>query len=81
MKYDHYHNCLRLSVINDDMQDERIDALVTHCKEYGFDNVMLMLNQEEFNLGHITPDEARNWLRFIQEVRDFSVLPLKVLFP
>ena len=59
MQYSKYHNCLRLPITNDEMQDIRINDLAGHCIKYGFDNVMLMINQEEFNLGHIPLDKAR----------------------
>ena len=61
MNYNRYQNCLRLQITVDDASEERISDLVRHCKEYGFDNVMLMLNTEEFNVGHITIEEAKPW--------------------
>lgn len=62
MDYRKYRNCLRLQITVDDVAEERINDLVEHCKSYGFDNVMLMLNTEEFNLGHITIEEAAPWV-------------------
>lgn len=62
MDYSKYRNCLRLQITVDDVSSERIDDLVSHCKKFGFDNVMLMLNTEEFNIGHITVEEAKPWI-------------------
>ncbi len=69
MQYNQYHNCLRLQITMDDMQEERIDALVEHCKKYGFDNVMLMLNLEEFNRGHIPLQEAKPWVEILKKAK------------
>lgn len=66
MNYKTYRNCLRLQITVDDVSDERIDDLVAHCKKNGFDNVMLMLNTEEFNYGHITIEEARPWVEMFK---------------
>ncbi len=59
MDYKKYHNCLRMQITLDDNQDDRIEAIAKHCAKYGFDNVMLMLNAEEFFDGHITFDQLR----------------------
>ena len=52
------------------MQDIRINDLAEHCIKYGFDNVMLMINQEEFNLGHIPLDKARPWIAVIKKAAE-----------
>ncbi len=67
MNYNSYHNCLRLQITVDDVSQERIGDLVQHCREFGFDNVMLMLNTEEFNLGHITIEEVRPWMELFKD--------------
>lgn len=69
MDYRTYHNCLRQQITVDDLQDERIDALVSHCVEYGFDNVMLMLNLEEFHRGNISLPEAREWVEVLKKAK------------
>lgn len=66
MEYAKYRNCLRIQITIDDSSQKRIDDLVEHCKKYGFDNVMLMLNTEEFNLGHITIEEAKPWIEMFK---------------
>lgn len=77
MEYNKYRNCLRLQITVDDVSQERIDDLVNHCKTFGFDNVMLMLNTEEFNLGHITISEAKPWIEMFkkasQKLRDNGI--------
>lgn len=69
MKYDKYHNCLRLQITPDEHADERIAAAVEHCVQYGFDNIMLMFNAEEFNVGHMTKAEAAVWLEVLKKAK------------
>lgn len=70
MQYgDKFHNCLRLPITDDENQDERINAAVAHCLHYGFDNVALMINAEEFNLGHATLDEIEGHVRVLEKAK------------
>ena len=70
MKYDKFHNCLRLQITCDELSEKRIEALVAHCVNYGFDNVMLMINTEEFNIGHITLEEAKPWVDVLKRAKE-----------
>jgi len=70
MNYNSYQNCLRLQITVDDVSEERISDLVRHCREFGFDNVMLMLNTEEFNVGHITIEEVRPWVKLFRHAAE-----------
>ncbi len=65
-----YHNCLRLQITNDNLCDERIEDLAEHCTKYGFDNVMLMINAEEFNVGHITLEQAAPWIAVLKKAKE-----------
>lgn len=67
MDYRTYHNCLRVQITPDDMQDERIQSIADHCVRFGFDNVMLCINQEEFNVGHIPMELARPWVAVLKK--------------
>ncbi len=69
MDYTKYHDCLRLQITMDDNADARIEEAVAHCAKYGFDNVMLMLNAEEFHLGHITLEEAKPWVELLKRAK------------
>lgn len=69
MEYQKFHHCLRLQITPDYMQDERIVDLVAHCVKYGFDNVMLMLNLEEFHAGHISTEEAKPWVEVMKKAK------------
>lgn len=70
MNYKTYHNCLRVQVTPDGMQDERIASIAEHCARYGIDNVMLCINQEEFNVGHIPLEMARPWVAVLKKAAD-----------
>ena len=67
MDYKTYHNCLRVQITPDGMQDERIENIAEHCAKYGFDNVMLCINQEEFNVGHIPMEMAKPWVAVLKK--------------
>ena len=64
-----YHNCLRLQITPDAQSGERINDLVSHCLKYGFDNVMLMINTEDFNRGHITREAAKEWVGVLKTAK------------
>lgn len=69
MNYSTYHNCLRIQITPDEWQDERIEAIAQHCATYGFDNVMLMLNLEEFHAGHISIEEEKKWIAVLKKAK------------
>ncbi len=52
-------HCLRAAVYPDGNAEARIESIVRFCRDYGFGNVMLFINAEEFNCGHMTTEEAR----------------------
>ena len=70
MEYRKFHNCLRLQITADEQSKERIEQLVTHCLKYGFDNVILMINVEEFNVGHITTEQAKEWVKVLKRAKE-----------
>lgn len=56
-------HCLRIQIVPDVEEENRINNIVAFCKEYGFKNVMLFINAEEYNVGHMTKEEAEPWLK------------------
>ena len=58
-----FQNCLRLQIIPDEFADERIERLTEHCKKFGFNNVILLINGEDFFLGHTTIEEIRPFVK------------------
>jgi S-adenosylmethionine synthetase len=79
MDYSKYNNCLRLQITMDSNFEDRLNSLVKHCLKYGFNNVMLMLNTEEFFDGHITIEELQQWIASLKksatELRKNKTLP------
>lgn len=69
MDFTKFQHCLRMQITADDLAEKRISDLVFYCKEYGFTNVMLMINAEEFNRGHITVQEAKPWVAVLKEAK------------
>ena len=62
-------NCLRIQICPGFHEDERIAGVIEHCKKYGFNNVMVFINTEEFNYGHMTKEEAKPWLETIKKTK------------
>ena len=60
--YKQFTNCLRIAIVPDDLQDERLEDVRAYCVKYGFSNVMLFFNAEEYNLGHITKEELKPFM-------------------
>lgn len=55
-------HCLRIQFVPGLYEEERIENAVQFCKTYGFRNVMLFINSEEYNVGHMTKEEAAPWV-------------------
>ena len=67
--YTKFTNCLRIAIVPDDLQDERIENVRKYCLKHGFTNVMLFFNAEEYNLGHITKEEVLPWIETIKKAK------------
>ena len=62
-------HCLRIQFYPNHYEDERIQDVVEYCVKYGFDNVMLFINAEEYNVGHMTIEEAKPWLKTMKKAK------------
>ena len=69
INYEEFTNCLRILIVPDEYQDERIEEIKNFCLKYSFKNVMLFLNNEDFFVGHITEEEAKPWLEVIKKAK------------
>ena len=65
-----FTHCLRVQFYPGWYEDERIADVIEYCKKFGFDNVMLFLNAEEYNVGHMTKEEARPWIKTLKHASD-----------
>lgn len=63
-------NCLRIQIVPNYYEEQRIKSIVDFCKKHAFDNVMLFINSEEYNTGHMTKEEARPWIETIKRAKE-----------
>lgn len=68
-KQSRYLNCLRIAIVPEHYEKQRINNIVEFCKKYKFDNVMLFINAEDYNLGHMTLEEAKPWLAAMKRAK------------
>ena len=61
-----FQNCLRIQITPDEYASQRIQGLVSHCKKYGFTNVIFLTTGEEFFRGHIRVEEIKPWVEVIK---------------
>ena len=64
-----YLNCLRIQIVPEFHEKERIKSVLNFCLKHDFKNVMLFINAEEYNLGHITKEEAKPWVAAIKRAK------------
>lgn len=62
-------NCLRIQIVPDHFEEQRIKSIVDFCTRYGFKNVMLFINAEEYNVGHMTVKEAEPWVAAMKRAK------------
>ena len=62
-------NCLRAQIFPDEYAKERIESIASFCERYGFQNVILIFNGEEHNVGHIKKEELVPWIETIKEAK------------
>lgn len=68
MKKEFLH-CLRIQFYPGHYEDERIAEVVDYCRKFGFNNVMLFINAEEYHVGHMTKEEAAPWLKTMKKAK------------
>lgn len=69
-KQNRFLNCLRVQIVPNHYEEQRINGIVNFCKKYAFDNVMLFINAEEYNTGHMTIEEAKPWIETIKRAKE-----------
>jgi hypothetical protein len=69
LDFSEFTNCLRIQIVPDEFAAERVEAVKNFCLSYGFKNVMAFITGEEFNLGHITREEAAPWIKTIKALK------------
>lgn len=64
-----FKNCLRIQIVPNHYEDERISSVLEFCKKYEFQDVMLFINAEDYFHGHITKEEAAPWVETIKKAK------------
>lgn len=60
---------LRLAMVPDFHEEERLEALLAFCREAQIDDVAFILWAEELNTGHPTLQEIEPWMRMVERVK------------
>lgn len=63
-------HCLRAQIYPDEYAEERIKSIKEWCLTYGFKNVILFFNGEEYCVGHITKEQLLPWLKVIKKAKE-----------
>lgn len=71
LKFDRnkFMNCLRIAIVPGWHEEERIRSVKDFCLKHGFGNVMLFINAEEYNQGHMTIEEAKPWVETMKRAK------------
>lgn len=62
-------NCLRIQVVPEYYEEQRMQSIIDFCKNHAFDNAMLFINAEEYNTGHMTKEEAEPWVAVMKRMK------------
>ena len=63
-------HCLRAQIYPDMYYQERIDSIKKFCLDYDFQNVILIFNGEEHNVGHIKDEELSLWIDVMKKAKE-----------
>ncbi len=69
LNFQQFQNCLRIAIVPHYFENERIESVLEFCKKYSIRHIMLFINVEEYNLGHITKEEAKPWIETIKRAK------------
>ena len=64
-----FENILRLQIVPNLYEEERVSGIISYCLQYGFQHVMLFINAEDYFVGHMTIDEAKPWVEAIKRTK------------
>lgn len=64
-------NCLRIQIVPNHFEEERIQSIADFCLKYGFKNIMLFINAEEYNVSHMTIEEAKPWVATMKRAKRY----------
>ena len=64
-----FENILRLQIVPNLYEQERVSGIIEHCLKFGFQHVMLFINAEDYFVGHMTIEEAKPWVEAIKRTK------------
>ena len=64
-----FQNILRLQIVPNLYEEERVSGIIDYCLRYGFQHVMLFINAEDYFVGHMTIEEAKPWVAAIKRTK------------
>ena len=64
-----FQNILRLQIVPELYEEERVSGIIDYCLRYGFQHVMLFINAEDYFVGHMTIEEAKPWVAAIKRTK------------
>ena len=64
-----FQNILRLQIVPELYEEERVNGIIDYCLRYGFQHVMLFINAEDYFVGHMTIEEAKPWVAAIKRTK------------
>ncbi len=65
-----FTNCLRIQIVPQHFEEQRIKSIADFCVKNHFENVMLFINAEEYNVGHMTVEEAKPWVETMKKAAE-----------
>ena len=69
MEQKKFENILRLQIVPNLYEEERVSGIIEYCLRYGFQHVMLFINAEDYFVGHMTIEEAKPWVEAIKRTK------------
>ena len=57
-----FENLLRLQIVPNHYEEERVSGIIDYCLKFGIQHVMLFINAEDYFVGHMTIEEAKPWV-------------------
>ena len=69
MSQKEFENILRLQIVPNFYEEERVNGIIAYCLQYGVQHVMLFINAEDYFVGHMTIEEAKPWVEAIKRTK------------
>ena len=64
-----FENLLRLQIVPNHYEEERVSGIIDYCLKFGIQHVMLFINAEDYFVGHMTIEEAKPWVAAMKRTK------------